>query len=224
MEGAVTSRRIAARTFQPAAPPFSYQFFDALTTRTTNSITGTSMSTPTTVASAAPDSNPNRLMAAATASSKKLLAPISADGPVYVGLSDGQTVAGAISTANGQLQIRTQAAGTVSTAMTAVTSLRNQAEQTAHLAAIGAEQSVRQRQTRGADRRLEELGELEVQSRCGGGRSGLGLGGGLGLEQGGSGDRGDGRGQQSGTAGNPRACGVFYAHGRGFFRSRMTIP
>lgn len=57
---------------------------------------------------------------------------ISADGPVYVGLSDGQTVAGAISTANGQLQIRTQAAGTVNTAMTAVTSLRNQAEQTAH--------------------------------------------------------------------------------------------
>ena len=32
------------------------------------------------VASAAPDSKPNRLMAAATASSKKLLAPISADG------------------------------------------------------------------------------------------------------------------------------------------------
>ena len=37
-------------------------------------------STPTTVASAAPDCRPNRLMAAATASSKKLLAPISADG------------------------------------------------------------------------------------------------------------------------------------------------
>jgi hypothetical protein len=51
-----------------------------LTTRTTSSITGTSISTPTTVASAAPESKPNRLMAAATASSKKLLAPISADG------------------------------------------------------------------------------------------------------------------------------------------------
>jgi len=32
------------------------------------------------VASAAPDSKPNRLIAAATASSKKLLAPINADG------------------------------------------------------------------------------------------------------------------------------------------------
>ena len=43
-------------------------------------MTGTSISTPTTVASAAPDSKPNRLMAAATASSKKFDAPISADG------------------------------------------------------------------------------------------------------------------------------------------------
>jgi hypothetical protein len=51
-----------------------------LTTLTTSSITGTSISTPTTVANAAPDSKPNRLMAAATASSKKLLAPISAEG------------------------------------------------------------------------------------------------------------------------------------------------
>jgi len=51
-----------------------------LTTRTTSSITGTSISTPTTVASAAPDWKPNRLMAAATASSKKLLAPINAEG------------------------------------------------------------------------------------------------------------------------------------------------
>ena len=47
---------------------------------TTDSITGTSISTPTTVASAAPESKPNRLIAVATASSKKLLAPISADG------------------------------------------------------------------------------------------------------------------------------------------------
>jgi hypothetical protein len=48
---------------------------------TTDSMTGTSISTPTTVASAAPDSKPNSAMAAATASSKKLLAPISAEGP-----------------------------------------------------------------------------------------------------------------------------------------------
>lgn len=38
------------------------------------------MSTPTTVASAAPDSGPNSAIAVATASSKKLLAPISAPG------------------------------------------------------------------------------------------------------------------------------------------------
>lgn len=48
--------------------------------RTSESITGTSTSTPTTVASAAPEENPNRLIAVATASSKKLLAPISAEG------------------------------------------------------------------------------------------------------------------------------------------------
>src|SRR6476659_9019312 len=46
----------------------------------TESITGTSTSTPTTVASAAPDSGPNNAIAVATASSKKLLAPISAPG------------------------------------------------------------------------------------------------------------------------------------------------
>ena len=45
---------------------------ERLTIQTTDSITGTSISTPTTVASAAPDWKPNRLMAAATASSKKL--------------------------------------------------------------------------------------------------------------------------------------------------------
>src|SRR5208283_2845928 len=61
--------------------PISYQPFDRLTIQTTDSITGTSMSTPTTVASAAPELKPNRLMAAATANSKKLLAPISAEGP-----------------------------------------------------------------------------------------------------------------------------------------------
>ena len=61
-------------------PARSYQARVAFTIPTTESITGTSISTPTTVASAAPDSKPNRLIAAATASSKKLLAPISAEG------------------------------------------------------------------------------------------------------------------------------------------------
>jgi hypothetical protein len=46
----------------------SYQPWLRLTTATTASITGTSISTPTTVASAAPDWKPNRLMAVATAS------------------------------------------------------------------------------------------------------------------------------------------------------------
>ena len=59
----------------------SYHDSLALTMRTTVSMTGTSINTPTTVASAAPELKPKRLIAAATASSKKLLAPISADGP-----------------------------------------------------------------------------------------------------------------------------------------------
>src|SRR5438477_3266457 len=44
----------------------------------TESITGTSTSTPTTVARAAPESGPKSAIAVATASSKKLLAPINA--------------------------------------------------------------------------------------------------------------------------------------------------
>jgi len=59
-----------------ATRPFSYQPLERFTIQTTESITGTSISTPTTVASAAPDWKPNRLIAAATASSKKLDAPI----------------------------------------------------------------------------------------------------------------------------------------------------
>src|ERR1035438_6224321 len=46
----------------------------------TESITRTSTSTPTTVASAAPDSGPNSAIAVATANSKKLDAPINAPG------------------------------------------------------------------------------------------------------------------------------------------------
>ena len=49
----------------------AYQAPERFTIQTTLSMTGTSMSTPATVASAAPDWKPNRLMAAATASSKK---------------------------------------------------------------------------------------------------------------------------------------------------------
>src|SRR4051794_16011851 len=48
----------------------SYQRRERRTMRTTESMTGTSTSTPTTVASAAPDWKPNRTIAVATASSK----------------------------------------------------------------------------------------------------------------------------------------------------------
>jgi len=59
----------------------SYHLRERLTTRTTDSMTGTSIKTPTTVANAAPECTPNSPTAVATASSKKLLAPISAEGP-----------------------------------------------------------------------------------------------------------------------------------------------
>src|SRR5690348_3808507 len=59
----------------------SYHLRERLTTRTTDNMTGTSIRTPTTVANAAPECTPNRPTAVATASSKKLLAPIKAEGP-----------------------------------------------------------------------------------------------------------------------------------------------
>ena len=43
-------------------------------------MTGTSTSTPTTVAKAAPEFNPNKLIATATANSKKFDVPINAHG------------------------------------------------------------------------------------------------------------------------------------------------
>jgi hypothetical protein len=58
----------------------SYQRRERLHTLQTESITGTSTSTPTTVASAAGLVGPNSVIATATASSKKLLAPMSAPG------------------------------------------------------------------------------------------------------------------------------------------------
>lgn len=58
----------------------SYQPRLAFTIATTDSMTGTSTNTPTTVASVAPESRPKSEMAAATASSKKLEAPINAAG------------------------------------------------------------------------------------------------------------------------------------------------
>ena len=51
-----------------------------LANTTSESITGTSTNTPTTVAKAAPEFSPNKLIATATASSKKFEVPISAAG------------------------------------------------------------------------------------------------------------------------------------------------
>jgi hypothetical protein len=51
-----------------------------LANQTSDSITGTSTSTPTTVTSAAPEFKPKSPMATATASSKKFDVPISAQG------------------------------------------------------------------------------------------------------------------------------------------------
>ena len=47
---------------------------------TRDNIIGTSIKTPTTVAKDAPEFNPNKEIATATANSKKLLAPIIAEG------------------------------------------------------------------------------------------------------------------------------------------------
>ena len=64
-----------ARPYRPANHPCV-----RLAKATSDSITGTSTSTPTTVANAAPEFRPNRLIATATASSKKFEVPISAQG------------------------------------------------------------------------------------------------------------------------------------------------
>lgn len=47
---------------------------------TNDSITGTSTNTPTTTAKVTPECTPKRIMATATANSKKLLDPINAEG------------------------------------------------------------------------------------------------------------------------------------------------
>ena len=72
--------------------PRSYQPRERLTIATTDNITGTSIRTPTTVANAAPELKPKRLIAAATASSKKFDAPINAEGPATQCCSPDQAV------------------------------------------------------------------------------------------------------------------------------------
>ncbi|TXD83403.1 hypothetical protein FUT87_16665 [Mitsuaria sp. TWR114] len=107
--------------------------------------------------------------------------------------------------------------------------LRDHVADQAHRTAVGGAQRVRQFQARGADRRLEELGELEIGhlGRRGHRRGGV-PGGGFG-----SGRRHRGHDEQGrtkrredagGTPGKPRTCGEFDAHGPRFFRRRVTVP
>jgi putative salt-induced outer membrane protein YdiY len=56
---------------------------------------------------------------------------ISAPGPVFVNLTDRQTVAGAVELANGQIRVQSQTAGLITAPAANITALRNQAEQTA---------------------------------------------------------------------------------------------
>ena len=57
---------------------------------------------------------------------------VSTTEPVYVGLSDGQTVVGTVATTDGKFNMTTQAAGVVSAAKDSVRSIRNKAEQAAY--------------------------------------------------------------------------------------------
>src|SRR6185503_16386749 len=55
---------------------------------------------------------------------------ISAPGPLYVGLSDGQTIVGSVETVNGRFNITTQTVGPVATSKESVQFIRNSEEQT----------------------------------------------------------------------------------------------
>ena len=57
---------------------------------------------------------------------------VKSDAPVFVTLTDGQTVAGVVTTTNGSLTVQTKDTGTVSTAREKVTGIRNAAEQQAY--------------------------------------------------------------------------------------------
>jgi putative salt-induced outer membrane protein YdiY len=55
---------------------------------------------------------------------------ISAPGPLYIGLSDGQTIVGSVDAANGRFNITTQTAGAVATSKESIQFIRNSDEQT----------------------------------------------------------------------------------------------
>lgn len=57
---------------------------------------------------------------------------VKSEGPLFVSLTDGQTVAGVVSTTNGSLTVQTKETGTVTAARASVTGIRNAAEQAAY--------------------------------------------------------------------------------------------
>src|SRR5512135_182075 len=54
---------------------------------------------------------------------------ISAPGPLYIGLSDGQTLVGSVETMNGKFNVTTQTAGVVATSKESIQFIRNGEEQ-----------------------------------------------------------------------------------------------
>ncbi len=64
------------------------------------------------------------------------VATIASDQPLYLGLSDGQTVVGTVRTAEPNLEVATKDTGSVTLAPAAVQTIRSQAEQTVYLAEI----------------------------------------------------------------------------------------
>jgi hypothetical protein len=63
-------------------------------------------------------------------------ATIASDQPLFLGLSDGQTVVGTVQTADANLRVATRETGSVTLAPASVQTIRSQAEQTAYLAEI----------------------------------------------------------------------------------------
>jgi putative salt-induced outer membrane protein YdiY len=57
------------------------------------------------------------------------IAAISAPGPLYIGLGDGQMIAGAVETVNGKFSVTTKTAGVVATAKESIQFIRNADEQ-----------------------------------------------------------------------------------------------
>jgi len=57
---------------------------------------------------------------------------VKSDGTVFVTLTDGQTLAGAVTTSNGTLTVQTKETGTITAGKAKVTGIRNAAEQQAH--------------------------------------------------------------------------------------------